>query len=127
MPCELKGFRGLDISKGVVLVLGKAFLGVPWTFTTQTTIFGACPDLLEKQQSRSGAGTGHCFQYSARSLYAGHRLPPVVQAPSYPLGGVGAGTEVWEDNAACILMSENPVARDRQHHVDVKFHFLRER
>jgi hypothetical protein len=23
------------------------------------------------------------------SLYAGHRLPPVVQAPSYPLGGIG--------------------------------------
>jgi hypothetical protein len=36
-------------------------------------------------------------------------------------------TEIWEDNAACILMSENPVARDRQRHVDVKFHFLRER
>ena len=32
-------------------------------------------------------------------------------------------TCVWEDNAACILMSENPV----NCHVDVKFHFLRER
>ena len=36
-----------------------------------------------------------------------------------PLGA----TRVWEDNAACILMSENPV----NHDVDVKFHFLRER
>ena len=36
-------------------------------------------------------------------------------------------TEVWEDNAACITMSENPVARDRQRYVDTKFHFLRER
>ena len=36
-------------------------------------------------------------------------------------------TCVWEDNAACILMSENPVNRDRSRHVDVKFHFLRER
>ena len=34
---------------------------------------------------------------------------------------------MWEDNAACILMSENPVNRDRSRHVDVKFHFLRER
>ena len=33
-------------------------------------------------------------------------------------------TCVWEDNAACILMSENPVNRDRSRHVDVKFHFL---
>ena len=37
MPCEPKGFRGLGISKGVVLVLEKVFLGAFWTFTTQTT------------------------------------------------------------------------------------------
>jgi len=34
---------------------------------------------------------------------------------------------VGEDNAACILMSETPVKCDRSRHVDVKFHFLRER
>jgi len=36
-------------------------------------------------------------------------------------------TCVWEDNGACILMSENPVNCDPSRHVDVKFHFLRER
>ena len=36
-------------------------------------------------------------------------------------------TCVWEDNAACILMSENPVHHDRSRHVDFEFHFLRER
>jgi hypothetical protein len=36
-------------------------------------------------------------------------------------------TTVWEDNTACILMSENPVNRERSRHVDVKYHFLRER
>ena len=36
-------------------------------------------------------------------------------------------TCVREDNAACILMSENPVNCDPSRHVDVKFHFLRER
>jgi len=40
-----------------------------------------------------------------------------------PLGPTCA----WKDNAACILMSENPVNHDRSRHVDVKFHFLRER
>jgi hypothetical protein len=36
-------------------------------------------------------------------------------------------TEVWEDNAACISMSENSVNRDGSRHVDVKYHFPRER
>jgi len=35
-------------------------------------------------------------------------------------------TCVWEDNAACILMSENPINHDRSCHVDTKYHFLRE-
>lgn len=38
-------------------------------------------------------------------------------------------TCVWGDNlnAAYVLMSENPVHRDRSRHVDVKYQFLRER
>jgi hypothetical protein len=35
-------------------------------------------------------------------------------------------TEIWEDNALCIMMSENPTNRDRSRHVDVKVHFLRD-
>ncbi len=35
-------------------------------------------------------------------------------------------TETWEDNASCIMMSENPTNRDRSRHVDVKAHFLRD-
>jgi hypothetical protein len=34
-------------------------------------------------------------------------------------------TEIWEDNASCIMMSENPTNLDRSRHVDVKIHFLR--
>ena len=34
-------------------------------------------------------------------------------------------TEIWEDNASCIMMSENPTNRDRSRRVDVKVHFLR--
>jgi len=35
-------------------------------------------------------------------------------------------TEIWEDNASCILMSENPTHRERSCHVDVRVHFLRD-
>jgi hypothetical protein len=35
-------------------------------------------------------------------------------------------TEIWEDNASCIMMSENPTNRDRSRHVDVKVHHLRD-
>ena len=46
------------------------------------------------------------------------------------LKGVGkaqrAPTEIWEDNAACILMSQNPSNRDRSRHVDTRVHYLRD-
>jgi hypothetical protein len=35
-------------------------------------------------------------------------------------------TEIWEDNASCILMSENPTNRERSRYVDVRVHFLRD-
>ena len=35
-------------------------------------------------------------------------------------------TEIWKDNASCILMSENPTNRERSRHVDVRVHFLRD-
>ena len=35
-------------------------------------------------------------------------------------------TELWEDNASFILMSENPTNRERSRHVDVRVHFLRD-
>jgi len=44
-------------------------------------------------------------------------------------------TEIWEDNASCILMSENPtnlviiiiiIIIERSRHVDVRVHFLRD-
>jgi hypothetical protein len=33
-------------------------------------------------------------------------------------------TEIWKDNASCILMSENPTNRERSRHVDVRIHFF---
>jgi hypothetical protein len=38
---------------------------------------------------------------------------------------VGA-TEIWEDNASCIMISENPANRERTRHVDTRVHYLRE-
>jgi hypothetical protein len=35
-------------------------------------------------------------------------------------------TEIWEDIASCILMSENPSNREHSCHVDVRVHFLRD-
>ena len=35
-------------------------------------------------------------------------------------------TKIWEDDASCILMSENPPNRERSRHVDVRVHFLRD-
>jgi len=33
-------------------------------------------------------------------------------------------TEIWGDNASCILMSENPSNRERSRHVDARVPFL---
>jgi hypothetical protein len=35
-------------------------------------------------------------------------------------------TEIWEDNASCILMSENPTNRECSRHVKVRVYFLRD-
>jgi len=35
-------------------------------------------------------------------------------------------TEIWEDNASCIKMSENLTNSDRLGHVDIKVHYLRD-
>ena len=35
-------------------------------------------------------------------------------------------TEIWEDNASCIMMGENLTNRDRSLHVDVKVNFLQD-
>ncbi len=50
-------------------------------------------------------------------------LRTLLRGFGYPQ--VGA-TEIWEYNASCIMMSENPTNRDRSRHVDVKVHFLRD-
>jgi hypothetical protein len=36
-------------------------------------------------------------------------------------------TPMYEDNQGCIALSSDPVFRDRTKHIDVRFHFLRER
>mmetsp|Transcript_21908 Transcript_21908/g.44389 ORF Transcript_21908/g.44389 Transcript_21908/m.44389 type:complete len:114 (+) Transcript_21908:28-369(+) len=35
-------------------------------------------------------------------------------------------TEIWEDNAACIQISENPINRKFTRHIDVRRYFVRD-
>eukprot|EP00961_Rhodomonas_salina_P190841 2574721-Rhodomonas_salina.1 len=35
-------------------------------------------------------------------------------------------TGIWEDNASCVLMSENPVNADRSRHIDTRIYWLRD-
>ena len=35
-------------------------------------------------------------------------------------------TRVYEDNASCILMSENPACADHSRHIDTRIYFLRD-
>jgi hypothetical protein len=36
-------------------------------------------------------------------------------------------TKIYEDNQGCIALSENPVMHRRTKHIDIRFHFIRER
>jgi hypothetical protein len=36
-------------------------------------------------------------------------------------------TVLYEDNQSCIAMSESPTLQRRSKHIDIKFHFVRER
>eukprot|EP00961_Rhodomonas_salina_P079546 1068847-Rhodomonas_salina.1 len=35
-------------------------------------------------------------------------------------------TEIWEDNAACVMMSKNQVNADRSRHIDTRWYWLRD-
>jgi len=59
------------------LVLEKAFWGALLDLYHLNDIFCHLAHPAWEHSPRGGAGTGHCLEYSARSLYAGHRLPPV--------------------------------------------------
>ena len=37
-----------------------------------------------------------------------------------------APTQVYEDNLACVAMSENPVRRKFSQHIDVRYYFVRD-
>jgi hypothetical protein len=36
-------------------------------------------------------------------------------------------TVIWEDNQGCIALSNNPVFHKRTKHIDIRYHFVRER
>ena len=36
-------------------------------------------------------------------------------------------TTIYEDNQGCIALAKNPVFHSRTKHIDIKFHFLREK
>ena len=36
-------------------------------------------------------------------------------------------TTIYEDNQGCIALSENPVSHKRTKHIDIRYHFTRER
>ena len=46
--------------------------------------------------------------------------------PSVDGSAVGAPIVVFEDNKATIDISKNPCLHERQKHVDVKYHYVRE-
>jgi len=35
--------------------------------------------------------------------------------------------KIYEDNQGCIAMSKNPVNHERTKHIDIKYHFIREK
>ena len=38
-----------------------------------------------------------------------------------------ASTTIYQDNQGCIALAKNPVYHSRTKHIDIKFHFLREK
>jgi hypothetical protein len=43
------------------------------------------------------------------------------------LGIMQTVTTIYEDNQGCIALAKNPVQHHRTKHIDVKYHFIRER
>jgi hypothetical protein len=76
-----------------------------------------------KQQTGIATSTAEA-EYMAASKAAQEAvwLGRLMQGMGYPQ----ERTTIYEDNRACILMSENPINRDRSRHVDVSVHNVRD-
>ena len=76
MPCELKGFRGLDISKGVFWFPRKPFWVCLLGLYHPTTFSATCPILVESTRSTEdryrllllNTGHAHCMLVTACRL-----------------------------------------------------------
>ena len=64
-------------------------------------------------------------EYVAASMAAQEEL--YLRAMLKGFGATQEGpTEIWEDNQACIQISENPVNRKVTRHIDVRHYFVRD-
>lgn len=66
-------------------------------------------------------------EYMAAAAATKEALWPRKLLPDLGIGTAGTPVEIWGDNQACLKLLGNPISSERSKHIDVIYHFARER
>jgi hypothetical protein len=148
---QASGPEHVTAAKRVLRYLkGTRDVGIKYRGASQPELIGFCDADWASDRDTRRSTTAYVYMMSGGAISWASKLQPTVALSSAEaeymavsaavqeaiflrglmgdLGYVQAGaTTIYEDNQGCIAMTENPVMHQRTKHIDIRYHFVRER
>jgi hypothetical protein len=112
---ELNSIKELEVYELVERIPGKKVIGTRWVFDLKKDVYGC----IEKYKARSSLEA----EYVAANETG--REMKWTRALAEELGFKQRATILFEDNKPCILTASNPIINDRNKHIDIRYHWIR--
>ena len=150
---QASGLEHVTAAKRVMRYLqGTKELGIKYgaVKSSELELVGFCDSDWGSDLETRRSTTGWVFMINGGAVSWGSKLQPTVALSSSEaeymaasaavqealhvrslLSSLGmeqsAATKIYEDNQGCIAMSENAMGQRRTKHIDIRYHFIRER